>query len=142
MGVFLFNGKQEKYPPSERSLIIFKNKENFFRVEASAHHSIQCESFDDPRGFLSRRHTKNSPQINSLRSLLKAADSKVAYTELNEYSDFEVGVGYCNDSPIGMTTETIPSAMSEHHHPHSQQLTRNSDSFFVRTNQIRFVASV
>ena len=38
--------------------------------------------------------TKNSPQINSLRSLLKAADSKVAYTELNEYPDFEVGVGY------------------------------------------------
>ena len=38
--------------------------------------------------------TKNSPQINSLRSLLKAADSKVAYTDLNEYPDFEVGVGY------------------------------------------------
>lgn len=38
--------------------------------------------------------TKNSPQIKSLGSLLKAADSKVAYTNLNVYPDFQVGVGY------------------------------------------------
>ena len=35
-----------------------------------------------------------NPKINSLKSLVKAANSKAAYTDLNTYPDFEMGVGY------------------------------------------------
>ncbi len=44
---------------------------------------------------LERENTaQTSPQVKSLKSLLKSAESKVAYADLNAYPDFEIGVGY------------------------------------------------
>ena len=40
-----------------------------------------------------------NPKIDSLRSLVKASQSKVALTDLNIYPDFQVGVGYMQRFP-------------------------------------------
>lgn len=42
----------------------------------------------------SEERLKDNPSIQSLHSLANAARSKVAYSDLNVYPDFEVGVGY------------------------------------------------